>query len=349
MPVPKFGLNRFDGNSIAAFAASVKRAEDLGWDVALWGDSQLRRRDPYVCLAAAAGATERIEIGQFVANPVTRHPSVIASSTATVEELAPGRTILGISVGDNAVRSIGLKPAKVGELESSIRMIKALLAGEEVEVGALRPAFLPHHHKVPIWVAAGGPRALRMSGAVADGIFIRVGTSKTRIASTIEQIRAGAIEAGRDPNEVRLGFVIDTVLVDDEDEALLMAKSMAAGYYELTPALLEDAGIHWQGPSPDELKREHGVWPDFHHYNDLKRSGKLVDFLPREAADLFTLWGPPKQIIAQLLDVIRSAPAALDYVVLQPIPDPVFPDAGEAGYTGRVAREVLPEVRAALQ
>jgi hypothetical protein len=112
-----------------------------------------------------------------------------------------------------------------------------------------------------------------------------------------------------------------------------MAKSMAAGYYELTPALLEDQGIHWQGPSPDELKREHGVWPDFHHYNDLKRSGKLVDFLPREAADLFSLWGPPKQIVGQLLDVIRSAPAALDYVVLQPIPDPVFPDAGEAGYT----------------
>ena len=67
----------------------------LGWDAALQPDSQLRRRDTYVLLAAAARATERITLGPLIANPVTRHPTVTASSIATIDELAPGRTLLG--------------------------------------------------------------------------------------------------------------------------------------------------------------------------------------------------------------------------------------------------------------
>jgi alkanesulfonate monooxygenase SsuD/methylene tetrahydromethanopterin reductase-like flavin-dependent oxidoreductase (luciferase family) len=92
--MPRFGLNRFDGRSIDLFAADVRRAEALGWDAALQPDSQLRRRDTYVLLAAAARATERIVLGPLLANPVNRHPTVTASSIATIDELAPGRTLL---------------------------------------------------------------------------------------------------------------------------------------------------------------------------------------------------------------------------------------------------------------
>src|SRR5262245_48931633 len=195
MKVPRFGLNRFDPRSVDAFAADVKRAEALGWDVALQPDSQLRRRDTYVLLAAAARATERIVLGTLLANPVNRHPSVTASSIATIDELAPGRTLLGWGIGDTAVRLAGLKPARVKELEASTRLMRALLDGEAVEVGAERPARLPHHRPVPIWIAAGGPRTLRMAGGIADGVFIRVGTHRTNIAGSIEAIRAGAAEA----------------------------------------------------------------------------------------------------------------------------------------------------------
>ena len=145
-------------------------------------DSQLRRRDTYVLLAAAARATERITLGPLLANPVNRHPSVTASSIATIDELAPGRVVLGWGVGDTAVRLAGLKPARVAELEASTRLMRALLDGEAVEVGAARPARLPHHRPVPIWIAAGGPRTLRMAGGVADGVFIRVGTHPANIA-----------------------------------------------------------------------------------------------------------------------------------------------------------------------
>jgi len=60
MNVPRFGLNRFDSRSVDLFAADVRRAETLGWDAALQPDSQLRRRDTYVLLAAAAKASTGI-------------------------------------------------------------------------------------------------------------------------------------------------------------------------------------------------------------------------------------------------------------------------------------------------
>jgi 5,10-methylenetetrahydromethanopterin reductase len=346
--MPRFGLNRFDARSIDLFAADVRRAEVLGWDAALQPDSQLRRRDTYVLLAAAARATERIVLGPLLANPVNRHPTVTASSIATIDELAPGRTLLGWGVGDTAVRLAGLRPARVKELEASTRLMRALLDGESVEVGAARPARLPHHRPVPIWIAAGGPRTLRMAGGVADGVFVRVGTHGANLAAALAAIRAGAAEAGRDPSTVRLGAIFHTVLVDDPDRALTMARSMAAGYYEYSPSLFDPPGFVWTGPDPEALKHRHQVWPDFHHAPDLEASGRVVDFLPVSAADAFSLRGGPMEVAERLTQVLREAPATFDYVVLHPIPNPPTPDDPDHGYMARMAREVLPRVRRAL-
>ena len=299
-------------------------------------------------LAAAARATERITLGPLLANPVNRHPTVTASSIATIDELAPGRVLLGWGVGDTAVRLAGLKPARVAHLEASTRLMRALLDGDAAEVGAARPARLPHHRPVPIWVAAAGPKTLRMAGGVADGVFIRVGAHAANIATAVDAIRAGAKDAGRDPARVRLGAIFHTVLVDDPARALTMAKSLAAGYYEYSPRLFDPPGLRWLGPDPEALKRDRQVWPDFHHAPDLEASGRVVDFLPTSAADAFALRGTPADIVTQLVALLRSAPAEFDHVVLHPIPNPPAPDEGEQGYMTRVAREILPRVRAAL-
>ena len=121
---------RLEARSVDAFAADVRRAEALGWDAAFQPDSQLRRRDTYVLMAAAARVTDRILLATLLSNPVNRHPTVTASSIATVDELAPGRTLLGWGVGDIAVRLAGLRPARVHELEASTRLMRALLDGQ---------------------------------------------------------------------------------------------------------------------------------------------------------------------------------------------------------------------------
>jgi alkanesulfonate monooxygenase SsuD/methylene tetrahydromethanopterin reductase-like flavin-dependent oxidoreductase (luciferase family) len=187
-----------------------------------------------------------------------------------------------------------------------------------------------------------------MAGGVADGVFIRVGTHPGNLKTSVDAIRAGAAEAGRDPARVRVAAIFHTVLMDDPARALLMGKSMAAGYYEYSPMLFDPPGLRWTGPDPETLKHDRQVWPDFHHAPDLELSGRAVDFLPTEAADAFCLRGSPGEIVKQLLHVIRTSPCALDYVVLHPIPDPRFPVDPANDYTARVAREVLPAVRASL-
>jgi hypothetical protein len=104
----------------------------------------------------------------------------------------------------------------------------------------------------------------------------------------------------------------------------------------------------WRGPDPEVIKRERGVWPDFHHAPDLEASGKVVDFLPVEAADAFSLRGAPADITRQLVATLRAAPAAFDHVVLHPIPDPQWPSDPETDYTARIARDVLPRAREEL-
>jgi alkanesulfonate monooxygenase SsuD/methylene tetrahydromethanopterin reductase-like flavin-dependent oxidoreductase (luciferase family) len=187
-----------------------------------------------------------------------------------------------------------------------------------------------------------------MAGGVADGVFMRVGTHPANIATAVDTIHAGAADAGRDPSSVRLGAVFHTVLVDDPDRAMTMAKSMAAGYYEYSPTLFDPPRLVWTGPDPETLKRRHQVWPDFHHAPDLEASGRVVDFLPASAADAFSLRGGPSEVAERLIGVLRSAPAEFDYVVLHPIPNPPTPDDPERGYMARMAREVLPRVRRGL-
>ena len=140
MLVPEFGLNRFDWRSLDLFATDVQRAQDLGWDHALIPDSQLRRRDTYVMIAAAAQQTSRIGLGILLANPVNRHASVTASSIATVDELAPGRMLLAMGVGDTAVRLSGQRPARVAELAAHVatRWTRSRVKVEAVEQAVAR-------------------------------------------------------------------------------------------------------------------------------------------------------------------------------------------------------------------
>ena len=351
MKLPKFGLNRHDTSSITAYADDVRRAEECGWDAAFLPDSQLRRRDTYVLLYAAAQNTEKITIGPLLTNPVTRHPSVTASSIATVGELAPRRTILACGIGDTAVRLAGLKPATIKDLSEAVVMMRSLLSGDPVDVGAASPAVLPFPQDIPIWIAAGGPKTLKMAGSCADGVFIRVGADINNIQISVDQIRTGASEEGKDPHSIKLGIVFHTVFVEDEKLAVMIGKSMAAGYYEYSPMLMENLKLSWGGPDPHMIKEREGIWPDFHHSPDLIASGKSVDFLTEQQARSFCLLGNADSISAQIITILTQCDELginFEYVVLQPIPNPPTPDVGSDSYLEKVPREIIAPVKASI-
>lgn len=327
----KYGLNRWDWRSPTAFAQEVVRAEALGFTHAFVPVNPLAVPDPYVLLAAGAAATSQMVFGPLLETPVLRPPAVAAGSIATVDTVAPGRAMLTYGVGDTAVRWLGLRPSKVDELEQACVDARRYLAAERLEVGAAEEAWLRHGRRaraktgqerpVPVWLAAGGPRTLRMAGRVADGVFIRVGTHPANLRTAVDAIRSGAAEAGRSPDDIDLAVIVHTASTQDPAEIRAMSRAMAAGFYEYSPALFSQAGFEWNGPDIEELKKQ--IWPDFHHANDLVQAGGLVDFLPDEVARSFSFCGSPSAITDQLKTVLDAVPEA-SIVVPHPIPTPSF-------------------------
>ena len=330
----KFAINRLDMSGAAEFAASAGRAESLGWHMGLIPCNPLSAPDPYVSLALAAQQTRTLHLGTLLDTPVLRHPSVLAGSIATVAALAPGRVHLGLGVGDTAVRFNALAPASVASLRESVLATRSFLAGDRVDVGAAKPARLRHAKPVPVWIAAQGPKTLRMAGALADGVFIRVGTHPANLRAAWQAVCEGAHGAGRAIDELEVGLIFHTVVSDDADEARLIAKSVAAGYFEYSQFLFDAPGFDWNGPDVEELKKQ--VWPDFLHHPDPTESGRAVDFLGDAVADAFALHGDWPAIERQLGDAL-----AVDIPASIVLPHPVLPPRSPRDYLSECAERLI--------
>ena len=130
----QFGVGLFPTEPLPSMIQLAKLSEGLGFSHVWIGDSHLIWREAFVNMAAAVLNTTKIKIGTGVTNPLTRHPSVVASGFATLEEFAPGRFIVGIGLGDSSVETMGMKPARLSYFEKSVTDMRALLAGQEVEL-----------------------------------------------------------------------------------------------------------------------------------------------------------------------------------------------------------------------
>jgi hypothetical protein len=115
----EFGVGLFPTEPLPKMVQLAKVTEELGYSHIWVGDSHLIWREAYVNMAAMALNTIRVKLGTGVTNPLTRHPSVVASAYATLEEYALGRTIVGIGLGDSSVETMGMKPAKLSYFEKN--------------------------------------------------------------------------------------------------------------------------------------------------------------------------------------------------------------------------------------
>jgi alkanesulfonate monooxygenase SsuD/methylene tetrahydromethanopterin reductase-like flavin-dependent oxidoreductase (luciferase family) len=182
--------------------------EALGYDCAWAADSQMLYSDAYAVLALAAQNTSRIRLGTGVAVAPTRLAPVTAHSIASINQLAPGRVFLGIGTGHTAMRVMGQDPMKAGAFREYLRVLRALLHGEEVEydLGGERQkirflhadrGFIDVEHPVPIYVAADGPLALKAAGAYGDGRVCSHNQTRARLQKSLETMQQGASAVGR--------------------------------------------------------------------------------------------------------------------------------------------------------
>ena len=160
----RFGINYMPTGSPPEVVRWARLVEDLGYEILGISDSQSICRDVYMTLALCAVNTERIRLGPRVITPITRHPAVAACAAATLEELAPGRTMLGIGSGDSAAFNIGLRPASLAELRAYAETIRSLLTEGSATYHGAQATLTWKRTRVPIYLAASGPKTLRLAG-----------------------------------------------------------------------------------------------------------------------------------------------------------------------------------------
>jgi len=204
-------------------------AEENGFTQAWFYDSQMIYSDVYACMALAADHTKRIKLGTGVAIPSNRIEPVTAHSIATINLLAPGRTVLGVGTGFTGRNTMGLPPIPLTRVRSYIEMVRKLLRGEEVlyrEGGRERAIrFLHQDHgyinlkdPIPIHLAADGPKALELVGEIADG-WLTVLSDADRFRQKFASVKNGAQRAHRSVDNLPIAVLTSGCVLRDGETA----------------------------------------------------------------------------------------------------------------------------------
>jgi probable F420-dependent oxidoreductase len=193
----------------------TRKAEKLGFSHAWTFDSHILWQEPYVIYSQMLSATEKIMVGPLVTNPVSRDPSVTASTFATLNDMFGNRTICGIGRGDSVVRVLGRKPTTLKHLEEAMHVIKELaegravdFSGAEVEIPWVRDG------KLDVWMAGYGPKALGLTGRKADGFILQL-ADPVILEWTMRHVHDAAREVGRDPKQVKVCVAAPAYVGDD--------------------------------------------------------------------------------------------------------------------------------------
>ena len=215
--------------AIAEVASHSKLAEDCGFSHLTMIDSQNLSRDVYSMMTLAALNTHRIKIGHGVTNPFTRHPSVTATASATINEVSGGRAFVGIGAGFSSVMTMGMNARTMQEFRETVQFIKDYTAGREVEYHGSKMHSEWIRRPVPVYMASIGLRSLRMAGELADGVMLG-GVHPEMMKWNLEQIARGAESVGRDPSEIDIWARTEILVADSKEEARREVASYAMSW-----------------------------------------------------------------------------------------------------------------------
>lgn len=349
------------GDSTAASVAAKIEAE--GWDGQAFMDSQSLGADPYVLMGAWAMATERIKLATGVTNPLSRHLAVTAGAAVTLQQISRGRAVLGIGRGDSALAYLGHAPVSIARFERSLKDLQTLLEGGEIPFEARpgpndapsldtlslghRPSgsrlkWLPRDlPKVPLDVAATGPKVIEMSACVAERVTFSVGAVVERLQWAVELARNARRKRAMDDTPISYGAQIVVLCHPDTQAMLPLASSFVAPLARFQ--VIQGAPA---GPQSEEDARNLGAVRsgyDMTQHGVADAREKIIGAaLTPEFVQRFAIVGPPEHCIARLLEL--AAVGIERFVIVGPGFHP------EATYDGRslFAQEVIPAVKAQL-
>ena len=350
---------RAGGSETTASMDTARSVEADGWDGQMFMDSQSLCADPYVRMGVWAAATERLKLSTGVTNPLTRHPAVTAAAAATLQSISNGRAVLGIGRGDSALAYLGHAPAGLAMFRRTLNDLQTLLSGGEVAFGAddcvassldtlslggrptaCRLKWLPLGlPKVPLDVAATGPKVIEQSAPIAERVTFSVGAIPERMSWAIELARAARRSQGLAENGISYGAQIILVCHPDREAVRAVATSMVAPLARFQ-VIQGDAAGPKSGSDEENFAAIRAGYDMTQHgglsHDKIKGTTLAWDFVQR-----FAIVGPPDHCVERLLQL--ASLGIERFVIVGPGYHPEAEPAGRSLFV----REVMPAVRSA--
>jgi 5,10-methylenetetrahydromethanopterin reductase len=301
----------------------ARAAEERGF-AAVWQAESRLVREATVPMAAFLSVTDRIKVGSGVVNNWTRNPALLASTFATLDDLAPGRVILGIGAWwDPLAAKVGIdRHRPLTAMRETITAVRALLADEHVtfdgEFVHLDGVELDYVHQqrrpkdIPIYLGATGMKMMELAGEIADGVLLNYLVSPAYNRTALEHLTRGAEAAGRTVADVDRPQLVVCSLDEDRGRALDAARLLVTQYLGQQPHIMKASGV------PSELLDDIGrvmTWPAT--FDEVKAAAKLV---PDEVVQMITASGTPEECRAKVAEYVA---AGCTCPVLYPLGDDV--------------------------
>ena len=281
----------------------VRYAEQKGF-AAVWQAESRLVREATVPMAAFASVTDHIKVGSGVVDCWSRNPARLAATFSTLDDLAPGRVILGIGAWwDPLAKKVGIDRARpLTVMREIVTVVRALLNNENVTFDGyyvhldgveLDYVYQERRPKdVPIYIGATGMQMMELTGEIADGAVLNYLVSPDYNQQAIEALERGAAKAGRSLADIDRPQLVVCSVHEDRQTALDMARLMVTQYLGQQPHIMKASGV------PQSLLDKVGevlTWPATHE--QVVAASKLV---PDEIVQMLTASGTPDEARAKV-------------------------------------------------
>jgi 5,10-methylenetetrahydromethanopterin reductase len=298
-----------DSHTIREGMAYAILAEEHGFE-AVWQAESRLAREATVPMAAFAAVTERIKVGAGVVNTWTRNVGLLAATFSTLDDLAPGRVILGLGAWWEPLASkVGVDMRKpVQAMREVVEVTRRLLAMErvtyegmfvhvnDIEIDIMHGDRSPK--QVPIYVGATGMKMMELAGEIGDGVLLNYMVSPVYNAQAMAALATGAARAGRRVEDIDRPQLIVCSLDADRSTALDRARELLTQYLGQQPHIMKASGVS------QELIDEIGSvlsWPATPA--QVERAMALV---PDDVVQLITASGTPDECRAKVREYVEA-------------------------------------------
>ncbi len=231
---------------------------------------------------------------------MTRHPAVLASSIATLDESSGGRAVLGLGVGESAVRTLGLPSARLRDLEETTHALRAWWQGQPASYRGQSIRMTWPRKTVPIYFASSGPKSLELAGRIADGVLFQVGAEPRLIRYALENVRHGARQAGRRPADIKRYVRLACSVAADRERARAEIRSYAATAAGTVFTSLRAADL------PEDLRREiKQMKAGYDYYQHADPQARHKELVTDRILDSMAIAGTPEEAISRFRELME--------------------------------------------